>query len=79
MRDIAIDLSRSTSSLHSSAPSDGVGGNTMNRSSSARSLNAVISTSRTERMLTKFILANQMCTCQPFHFLQNYPTFPLLF
>jgi len=56
MRDIAIDLSRSTSSLHSSAPSDGVTGNTFNRSGSARSLNAVISTSRTERMFSQVLI-----------------------
>jgi len=59
MRDIAIDLSRSTSSLHSSAPSDGVsGGTSFNRSSSARSLNVVISTSRTECMQSTALLSH---------------------
>ena len=62
MREIAVDLSRSTSSLHSSAPSDGIGGNTFNRSGSARSLGAVISTSRTERMPSKTLLVvTYMC------------------
>jgi hypothetical protein len=51
LRDIANDLSRSTSSLHSSVPSDGGGGSgsggLFDRSGSARSLNA-LSNSRTE-------------------------------
>jgi len=56
MRDIAIDLSRSTSSLHSSAPSDGASGNKFNRTGSTRSLNAIISTSKTERMVSRIML-----------------------
>jgi len=43
MRDIAADLSRSTSSLHSSTASDGID------QGSARSLNAVISADKTDR------------------------------